>query len=181
MEETLIETLGRRDRGRSPDRPPSPSSTSTPCVFLDELTDLYLSFLKFTSIINMRLSSVLLLPVLSFLSFTSAQTLSASSTSFSSVAARSGSSFAPTASPSASSSRNSTSTSSSLPPLPSGSLLPNGTFIYPNGTSNATATNLTAPLAVPYDIKLDGAYGVAGAILILTGIPIATLGSKNRW
>ena len=88
------------------------------------------------------------------------------------------SSVAPTASASASlaASSSAIASSSALPPAASGSLYPNGTYVFANGTTSATV-----PLAVPYAIKLDGAYGVAGAVLILTGIPINALGGKNRW
>ena len=170
----------RKTAGRSRDRLNLPFSND-PLLF-DVWTDqISSSSPRFPSTSNMRLTSTLLLPFLSLLSCTSAQSPSASSTISLSSITRSGSFVAPTASASASYSQNSTSASSSLPPLASGSLIPNGTFIYPNGTSNATAANVTAPLPVPYLIKLDGAYGVAGSILILTGIPIATLGGKNRW
>lgn len=79
-------------------------------------------------------------------------------------------------------------------------LFPNTTLLYPNGTYaslNGTqyALNGTVtydPSAVeevwngtqewlPFKIKIDAAYGVAGGFLILTGIPLAVLGGKNRW
>lgn len=49
------------------------------------------------------------------------------------------------------------------------------------------AVSATAPAASPtqtqvlLDTHLDPAFGVLGAILILTGIPTAFLGHKNRW
>lgn len=60
----------------------------------------------------------------------------------------------------------------------------NGTGIYGNGT-NGTA-NATQPWNdtlgyLPFTPKLDPAYGVAGALMILSGVPVATLGGKNRW
>lgn len=55
---------------------------------------------------------------------------------------------------------------------------PNGTTLYPNGT---LASNETASSILPYDIKLDGAYGVLGGVLIVTGAPVCVLGGKNRW
>ena len=34
---------------------------------------------------------------------------------------------------------------------------------------------------LPFNIKIDPAYGVLGALLIISGIPVAGLGGKNRW
>jgi hypothetical protein len=34
---------------------------------------------------------------------------------------------------------------------------------------------------IPFNIIIDPAYGVLGALLILSGIPLAVLGGKNRW
>ncbi|PSR75890.1 hypothetical protein PHLCEN_2v8804 [Hermanssonia centrifuga] len=48
---------------------------------------------------------------------------------------------------------------------------------YPSATSSATPTPDPNKLAT----TLDPAFGVLGAILILTGIPSAFLGHKNRW
>ena len=72
------------------------------------------------------------------------------------------------------------------------SLYPNGTYSWPNGTqysSNGTVTY--DPLArevwngtqtwLPFEIKIDAAYGVAGGFLILTALPLTALGGKNRW
>jgi hypothetical protein len=57
-----------------------------------------------------------------------------------------------------------------------------------NGTAvdNSTLTNTTEPWKegddwIPFNIRLDPAYGVLGALLILSGIPVAVLGGKNRW
>lgn len=47
-----------------------------------------------------------------------------------------------------------------------------------NSTNNTTATNNTT---VSLSTHIDGAFGTLGAILILTGIPNAFLGHKNRW
>lgn len=60
----------------------------------------------------------------------------------------------------------------------------NGTDIYGNGTNGTM--NETQPWNdtlgyLPFTPKLDPAYGVAGALMILTGVPVATLGGKNRW
>ncbi|WVQ96667.1 hypothetical protein IAU59_003773 [Kwoniella sp. CBS 9459] len=58
---------------------------------------------------------------------------------------------------------------------------------------NGTLTNGTIPFNgenkpweegdswVPFKIKIDPAYGVLGALLIISGIPVAVLGGKNRW
>jgi hypothetical protein len=56
-----------------------------------------------------------------------------------------------------------------------------------NGTlANGTMGNETTPWNdtlgyLPFTPQLDAAYGVGGALLIITGIPVATLGGKNRW
>ncbi|WWC88694.1 uncharacterized protein L201_003607 [Kwoniella dendrophila CBS 6074] len=34
---------------------------------------------------------------------------------------------------------------------------------------------------LPFHVKIDPAYGVLGALLIISGIPVAVLGGKNRW
>ncbi|WWC62543.1 uncharacterized protein I303_105139 [Kwoniella dejecticola CBS 10117] len=34
---------------------------------------------------------------------------------------------------------------------------------------------------LPFKIKIDPAFGVLGALLIVSGIPVAVLGGKNRW
>lgn len=76
--------------------------------------------------------------------------------------------------------------------IPQPSAGPNNTMSSPtngtltNGTiSNGTAVNSTAwndTLSyLPFTPKLDAAYGIGGGLLILTGIPVATLGGKNRW
>lgn len=52
-------------------------------------------------------------------------------------------------------------------------------------TANATATHATATPTQPsvpvLDTRVDPAFGVVGALLILTGLPSAFLGHKNRW
>lgn len=52
-------------------------------------------------------------------------------------------------------------------------------------TSSAAASHTTSATPTPdprhLDTKLDPAFGVLGALLILTGIPSAFLGHKNRW
>ncbi|KAJ8474752.1 hypothetical protein ONZ45_g15842 [Pleurotus djamor] len=61
----------------------------------------------------------------------------------------------------------------------------NVTFtITPTATTSA-ATNTSSPSPTPepivLDTKLDPAFGVLGAVLILTGLPSAFWGHKNRW
>ncbi|KAA1468283.1 hypothetical protein DENSPDRAFT_387938 [Dentipellis sp. KUC8613] len=55
----------------------------------------------------------------------------------------------------------------------------------PTPTSNASASTSasTSPSPSPYvlETKVDPAFGVLGAILILTGLPSTFLGHKNRW
>jgi hypothetical protein len=79
-------------------------------------------------------------------------------------------------------------------------LFPNTTTLYPNGTyASLNGTQYAANGTITYDpsstneawngtqawlpfkIKIDAAYGVAGGFLILTGIPLTVLGGKNRW
>ena len=50
-----------------------------------------------------------------------------------------------------------------------------------NGTMNGTAEWQEGDDWLPFDIVIDPAYGVLGALLILSGIPLAVLGVKNRW
>jgi len=54
--------------------------------------------------------------------------------------------------------------------------------------NNGTDTNSTMPLVwndtmafLPFTPRLDAAFGLGGGLLIVTGIPVATLGGKNRW
>jgi hypothetical protein len=99
-----------------------------------------------------------------------------------------------------------TTTITSLVPGPSGSTsatsfltltltlnssLPANSTLTGNGTTisgNGTLVNGTAYEAwkegdewLPFNIKIDPAYGVLGALLILSGLPVAGLGGKNRW
>ncbi|KAI0053366.1 hypothetical protein FA95DRAFT_1475369, partial [Auriscalpium vulgare] len=50
-----------------------------------------------------------------------------------------------------------------------------------NASANATASATPTPDPNVLDTKLDAAFGVLGALLILTGLPSAFLGHKNRW
>lgn len=60
----------------------------------------------------------------------------------------------------------------------------NGTIISSNGTTivNGTAEvwNGTQPY-LPFKIRLDGAYGAGGAVLLLSGGFVGVLGGKHRW
>ncbi|KAK8858594.1 hypothetical protein IAR55_002823 [Kwoniella newhampshirensis] len=58
----------------------------------------------------------------------------------------------------------------------------NGSF------TNGTAVNTNATLVwkegdgwIPFRIVIDPAYGISGGFFILSGIPVAVLGGKNRW
>lgn len=60
----------------------------------------------------------------------------------------------------------------------------NNTIAQNNDTSsiNSTAQLWNDTLGyLPFTPHLDAAFGLGGAILLLTGIPVATLGGKNRW
>jgi hypothetical protein len=62
----------------------------------------------------------------------------------------------------------------------------NGTLTNGTVDGNGTISNETLPWNdtlsyLPFSPKLDAAYGLGGALLILSGIPVATLGGKNRW
>jgi hypothetical protein len=57
-----------------------------------------------------------------------------------------------------------------------------------DGNGNGTLANATEPEPwkegdgwIPFHIKIDPAFGVLGALLILSGIPVAMLGGKMRW
>ncbi|WWC70742.1 uncharacterized protein I206_104693 [Kwoniella pini CBS 10737] len=55
---------------------------------------------------------------------------------------------------------------------------------YTNGTIPFDGTNKVweeGDNFLPFKIKIDPAYGVIGALLIISGIPVAVLGGKNRW
>ncbi|TFK83056.1 hypothetical protein K466DRAFT_603190 [Polyporus arcularius HHB13444] len=53
----------------------------------------------------------------------------------------------------------------------------------PSKTSSAaaSATSTAPPDYTKLDTHIDGAFGALGALLILTGLPSAFLGHKNRW
>lgn len=64
----------------------------------------------------------------------------------------------------------------------------NVTYTYtstPTSTSSEAASETATPTPTPepivLDTKLDPAFGVLGALLILTGLPSAFWGHKNRW
>lgn len=63
----------------------------------------------------------------------------------------------------------------------------NGTAVNTTIMSNNTLKNDTqAPwnssdAYLPFKVALDPAYGTLGALLIISGIPVAALGGKNRW
>jgi hypothetical protein len=41
--------------------------------------------------------------------------------------------------------------------------------------------NGTLALGLPFAVKLDPAYGVAGGVLIVSGAFVGLFGGKNRW
>lgn len=62
------------------------------------------------------------------------------------------------------------------------------TYTYPISSSStgvptptASPTETSSPAPIRLDTKLDPGFGVLGALLILTGVPSAFLGHKNRW
>ena len=62
------------------------------------------------------------------------------------------------------------------------------TYTYPLSSSSSTVPTATAspaettsPAPIRLDTKLDPGFGVLGGLLILTGVPSAFLGHKNRW
>ncbi|KAF7799251.1 hypothetical protein EIP86_010483 [Pleurotus ostreatoroseus] len=64
-------------------------------------------------------------------------------------------------------------TVTSTPPVSSPSSTANATSAAASATASADPSHL--------DTKIDPGFGVLGAILILTGLPSAFLGHKNRW
>jgi hypothetical protein len=63
---------------------------------------------------------------------------------------------------------------------------PSNLTVASNSTLNSTAANVTVPWNetdqnLPFSVDIDPAFGVLGAILIITGLPVAVLGGKNRW
>ncbi|KAF4605111.1 hypothetical protein EYR40_003894 [Pleurotus pulmonarius] len=53
--------------------------------------------------------------------------------------------------------------------------------ITPTATSSAAAETSPTPEPIVLDTRVDPAFGVLGAILIITGLPSAFWGHKNRW
>lgn len=69
---------------------------------------------------------------------------------------------------------------------PTSTPLPNLPVVIRADTNESTPGNDTQTWSqgddwIPFNIVIDPAYGIAGAVLILSGIPVAVLGSKNRW
>lgn len=56
---------------------------------------------------------------------------------------------------------------------------PSRTASSASATSSSSASASATPIVL--ETKLDPAFGVLGAILILTGLPSAFWGHKNRW
>ncbi|WVQ85089.1 hypothetical protein IAT38_007253 [Cryptococcus sp. DSM 104549] len=59
--------------------------------------------------------------------------------------------------------------------------LTNGTIPADGTEVNGTAVWKEGDGWIPFNVVIDPAYGILGAFLILTGIPVAVLGGKNRW
>lgn len=63
----------------------------------------------------------------------------------------------------------------------------NGTSLNSTLSQNGTLTNATAvpwnstDAWLPFKVVIDPAYGILGALLIISGVPVAALGGKNRW
>jgi hypothetical protein len=55
------------------------------------------------------------------------------------------------------------------------------TIAAPTPTVNASASSTPTPNPTVLATKIDPAFGVLGTVLILTGLPSAFLGHKNRW
>lgn len=51
----------------------------------------------------------------------------------------------------------------------------------PSSTSSTSASATPTPTPIVLETELDPGFGVLGAILILTGLPSAFWGHKNRW
>lgn len=78
-------------------------------------------------------------------------------------------------------------------PLNSTYLLPNGTLLSSNFSIIPDASyeerrkqwwnesNAAGGEYLPFQVRLDAAYGVAGGWLMLTGVPVGVMGGKNRW
>lgn len=60
----------------------------------------------------------------------------------------------------------------------------NGTIVSSNGTTvvNGTAEVWNGTQTwLPFKIRVDGAYGAGGAVLMLSGGFVGVLGGKHRW
>lgn len=57
----------------------------------------------------------------------------------------------------------------------------NVTYTVSASASSSTPSASTTPQPIVLETRLDPAFGVLGAILILTGLPSAFWGHKNRW
>lgn len=57
----------------------------------------------------------------------------------------------------------------------------NTATISPTASATVTASATPTPTPIRLDTKVDGAFGALGAVLILTGLPSAFWGHKNRW
>jgi hypothetical protein len=53
--------------------------------------------------------------------------------------------------------------------------------VTPSQSASASASASASPAPIILDTRIDPAFGVLGALLILTGLPSAFWGHKNRW
>ncbi|KXN81136.1 hypothetical protein AN958_06090 [Leucoagaricus sp. SymC.cos] len=60
-------------------------------------------------------------------------------------------------------------------------LTPTATSSSASASADTSATSSPSPAPIVLDTRVDPAFGVLGAILILTGLPSAFWGHKNRW
>lgn len=82
------------------------------------------------------------------------------------------------------------STATSVSNIVSGSLTVRASSVFPvtytyplssSSTATAAPSETSSSAEIRLDTTLDPGFGVLGALLILTGIPSAFLGHKNRW
>ncbi|CCL98299.1 uncharacterized protein FIBRA_00293 [Fibroporia radiculosa] len=73
------------------------------------------------------------------------------------------------------------SVSTVLPVVYNATVTSNTTANASQTTNGTTASGSATPTPIVLDTTIDPAFGVLGALLILTGLPCVFLGHKNRW